>query len=37
MKLTGLVAQCVSNASFHILKKKTVQGMGNSGIHTNKP
>ena len=37
MKLTGLVAQCVSNASFHILKKRTVQGMGNRGIHTNKP
>ena len=37
MKLTGLVAQCVSNASFHILKKRTVQGIGNRGIHTNKP
>ena len=26
MKLTGLVAQCVSNASFHILKKKRSRG-----------
>ena len=26
MKLTGLVAQCVSNASFHILKKERSRG-----------
>lgn len=37
--LADLVAQWVSNVSFHILKKKQERsrGMGNSGIHTNKP